>query len=164
MPNSALQVPEKVTVETAQAPISKSDFRADFRNAAAAPAPIGHYAHAVVLPNGFIQLSGQKAWRPEDGQLIDGDVAAQTRLALSNIRAVLRDLGLDYADLTRLIVHLHDPAHYPAFNEAYAAELGDAMPTRAVLAGADLRGGALVEIIADAFDPRAMRLTEGAAR
>lgn len=128
--------------------------KAQFVDVPAAPAPIGHYHHAVVLPGGFVQLSGQKAWRPEDGVLIDGDVAAQTRLALSNIGAVLAGLGLDYSNLTRLVCHLHDPADYPAFNAAYSEELGAAMPTRAVLAGAALRGGALVEIIADAFDPR----------
>jgi 2-iminobutanoate/2-iminopropanoate deaminase len=127
---------------------------AQFVDAPAAPAPIGHYHHAVVLPTGFVQLSGQKAWRPEDGVLIDGDVAAQTRLALSNIGAVLAGLGLDFSHLTRLVCHLHDPNDYPAFNATYAEELGAAMPTRAVLAGAALRGGALVEIIADAFDPR----------
>lgn len=131
-----------------------SPAAAQFVDVPDAPAPIGHYHHAVVLPTGFVQLSGQKAWRPEDGVLIDGDVAAQTRLALSNIGAILAGLSLDYSNLTRLVCHLHNSDDYPAFNATYSEVLGEAMPTRAVLAGAALRGGALVEIIADAFDPR----------
>lgn len=124
-----------------------------FYNSPEAPAPIGHYCHAVALPNGLVQLSGQKAWRPEDGQLIDGGIGEQTQLVLSNIRVVLSGMNLDMGNVTRLICHLNDPAHYPEFNAAYTAEMGENKPARAVLAGAELRGGALIEIFADAFDP-----------
>ncbi len=133
-------------------PPADSSIKPLFFNSPEAPAPIGHYCHAVALPNGLVQLSGQKAWRPEDGQLIDGGIGEQTRLVLSNIRAVLSGMNLDLRDVTRLICHLNDPVHYPEFNAAYAEEMGENKPARAVLAGAELRGGALVEIFADAFD------------
>lgn len=116
-----------------------------------APAIIGHYCHASVMPNGMIQISGQKAWAPDTGILIDGDIEAQTALVMQNITAVLEGLELGLDALTRLVCHLHSVDHYEPFNRAYAKALGTARPARTVLAGAELRGGALIEIVADAY-------------
>jgi 2-iminobutanoate/2-iminopropanoate deaminase len=121
-----------------------------------APAIIGHYCHAATMPNGMVQLSGQKAWIPETGILIDGGIEEQTTLVIRNIRAILNGLGLELDSLTRLVCHLHRVEDYESFNRAYAAALGQARPARTVLAGAELRGGALVEIVADAFNRKYM--------
>jgi 2-iminobutanoate/2-iminopropanoate deaminase len=116
-----------------------------------APPAIGHYCHVVTLPNGIIQLSGQKAWDPKSGDLINENVRDQTKLVMENISAILKGLGLNFSYLTRLSCYLSDPDDYPAFNDTYASCLGDNMPSRTVLAGLSLRGGALVEIVADAY-------------
>lgn len=142
----------------------RHDGNAEQRNAvrfvelsnASAPAIIGHYCHAAVMPNGLIHLSGQKAWAPDTGKLIVGGIAEQTTLVLQNIKAILEKLHLDFHALTRTVCHLHSVEDYEAFNRAYSHVLGTARPTRTVLAGARLRDGALVEIVADAFDKELM--------
>lgn len=116
-----------------------------------APAIIGHYCHASVMPNGMIQMSGQKAWAPDTGILIDGGIEDQTALVMENIRAILEGLDLGFDALTRLVCHLHSVEHYEPFNRVYSQALGAARPARTVLAGAELRGGALIEIVADAY-------------
>lgn len=118
-----------------------------------AAAPIGHYAHAVELDNGIIHLSGQKAWNPETGELVAGDVETQTGVVFDNIEGVLRHLGLTLEHVTRIQCHLARVEDYEAFNRAYARRLGAHRPARTTLAGYQLRGGALVELVADAYRP-----------
>ena len=119
-----------------------------------APAIVGHYCHCTITCSGFIQLSGQKAWDPATGVLIDGGIEEQTELVLENILAVLASLDLDFSALSRLVCHLHSVDHYEPFNRVYSSVLGSAKPARSVMAGAELRGGALIEIVADAFSSR----------
>lgn len=121
----------------------------DLRDAVPA---IGHYSHAAELPNGVIYLSGQKAWDPRTGVLIDGPVDAQVELIFGNLRAILAQLGLEIASLTRISCFLADvDADYETFNRAYAAGLGAHKPARTVIGGCSLRGGALVELVAEAY-------------
>jgi 2-iminobutanoate/2-iminopropanoate deaminase len=120
-----------------------------------APQPIGHYCHAVELPNGLVFLSGQKAWDIQTGQLIDGDIEAQTHLIFDILSNVLTGIGLSLNNIARIQCHLSGGNLYERFNRVYAQRLGEHRPARAVLAGYELRGGALVELVAEAFRPRA---------
>jgi 2-iminobutanoate/2-iminopropanoate deaminase len=115
------------------------------------PAVIGHYSHVAALPGGLVLISGQKAWKDASGALVEGGVAMQTKVAFYNIRAILRQMGRDLDSLVRVSCHLANVDDYPAFNEAYAAVLGDHKPVRTVLGGYRLRGGALVELVAEAY-------------
>lgn len=117
--------------------------------------PIGHYAHAVELDNGIVYLSGQKAWDPVTGDLVPGDVEAQTGIVFDNIEGVLRHLGLTLSHVTRISCHLARVEDYEAFNRAYARRLGGHRPARTTLAGYQLRGGAAVELVAEAYRPAA---------
>lgn len=113
----------------------------------------GHYSHAVELPNGFVCIAGQKAWDPTSGNLIAADITTQTGLVFDNIEGILRQLGLRLNDVIRIQCHLADISHYDAFNTVYTERLGEARPARTVLGGYDLREGALVELVVDAFRP-----------
>lgn len=115
------------------------------------PPAIGHYSHVAVLPGGLVLISGQKAWKDATGALVDGGVAVQTKVAFENIRALLRQMGRDLDALVRVSCHLANIEDYPAFNEAYASALGEHKPVRTVLGGYRLRGGALVELVAEAY-------------
>lgn len=115
-----------------------------------APAPIGHYCHAVELKNGLIYLSGQKAWDIETGKLIDGDIEAQTNLIFDIITNILASLGLGLSSIVRINCHLSTGDLYEKFNAVYGKRLGSHRPARAVLAGYQLRGGALVELVVEA--------------
>lgn len=114
----------------------------------------GHYCHACELPNGIVYLSGQKAWEPKTGQLLEGDMAAQVDLIFSNLADILAGLGLGIDSITRISCYLSDVDAYRAFNEAYARNLGEHKPARTVISGCSLRGGALVELVAEAYRPR----------
>jgi 2-iminobutanoate/2-iminopropanoate deaminase len=115
------------------------------------PEPIGHYSHAVELDNGIVYISGQKAWKPGRGTAVDGDIIEQTGQVLNNVEAILTGIGLDLSDVTRIQICLANLEDYGAFEQVYAKRLGDHRPTRVTLAGFNLRGGALIELIVDAY-------------
>ena len=112
----------------------------------AAPAAIGPYSQAVVA-GGFVHCSGQIALDPESGELVEGDVAAQTRRVLDNLRAVLEEAGSSLARVVKCTVYLRDMDDFAAVNAVYgAAFAGDAPPARATVQVARLPMDAAVEI------------------
>jgi 2-iminobutanoate/2-iminopropanoate deaminase len=115
--------------------------------------PLGHYSHVVELGNGTVYLSGQKAWHPQTGKLIDGDVVEQTELVFNNIERLLTAIDLDLSHIVRISCHLSDLECYEPFNSVYCRRLGAHKPARTTLAGYTLRGGALVELVVEAYRP-----------
>jgi len=112
----------------------------------AAPAPIGPYSQAV-RSGREVFCSGQVALDPTTGELTGGgDVAAQTRQALENLRAVLAAAGLTFADVVKTTIFLIDMNDFAAVNEVYAEYVGDTKPARSTVAVAGLPKGARVEI------------------
>jgi len=112
----------------------------------AAPAPIGPYSQAV-RSGREVFCSGQVALDPKTCELTGGgDVAAQTRQALENLRAVLAAAGLTFADVVKTTIFLIDMNDFAAVNEVYAEYVGDTKPARSTVAVAGLPKGARVEI------------------
>jgi len=111
-----------------------------------APAAIGPYSQAIVA-GGFVHCSGQIALDPKTGELVAGDVSAQTERVLQNLAAVLKAAGSDLARAVKCTVYLRTMSDFAAMNAVYARHFeGDAPPARATVAVADLPRGALVEI------------------
>jgi 2-iminobutanoate/2-iminopropanoate deaminase len=111
-----------------------------------APAAIGPYSQAIVA-GGFVHCSGQIALDPATGDLVLGDVSAQTERVLRNLAAVLAAAGSDLARAVKCTVYLKSMGDFAAMNAVYARHFpGDAPPARATVAVADLPKGALVEI------------------
>jgi 2-iminobutanoate/2-iminopropanoate deaminase len=111
-----------------------------------APAAIGPYSQAIVA-GGFVHCSGQIALDPSTGNLVAGDVSAQTERVLQNLAAVLAAAGSDLARAVKCTVYLRTMGDFAAMNAVYARHFpGDAPPARATVAVADLPRGALVEI------------------
>jgi 2-iminobutanoate/2-iminopropanoate deaminase len=110
-----------------------------------APQAVGAYAQAV-RANGFLFLSGQIPLDPSSGELIEGDVAAQTRRVLDNLRAVLEDAGSGLAKVVKTTIYLLDMNDFAIVNQTYATYFPDAKPARATVAVAGLPRGAKVEI------------------
>jgi 2-iminobutanoate/2-iminopropanoate deaminase len=110
-----------------------------------APAAIGPYSQAVAA-NGFLFTAGQIPLDPESGQVIAGDVAAQTERVLANLAAVLEAAGASWSGVVRTTVFLHDMNDFPAVNQVYARVLGTARPARSTVQVAALPRGVLVEI------------------
>jgi len=115
-----------------------------------APAAIGPYSQAVVAGN-FLFTAGQIALDPTTGQIVQGDVAAQTERVMRNLAAVLENAGVSWSDVVKTTVYLQDMADFPRVNEVYGRVMGDARPARSTVQVAGLPRGVLVEIDAIAI-------------
>ncbi|MFN0099191.1 MAG: RidA family protein [Gemmatimonadaceae bacterium] len=110
-----------------------------------APMPAGHYSQATVHL-GVVYVAGQLPIDPATGKMIEGDMTAQARRALANVRAILEAAGSDFAHVLKMQVYVPDIALWGEFNAAYINVMGSAKPARAVIPTRDLKPGCLVEI------------------
>ena len=110
-----------------------------------APAAIGPYSQAILL-DGMVYCSGQIGLDPASGQLVEGDVRAQTERALQNLSAVLEAAGSSLANVVKTTVFLTNMGNFAAMNEVYATFFGNEPPARSTVAVAELPKGAQVEI------------------
>jgi 2-iminobutanoate/2-iminopropanoate deaminase len=115
-----------------------------------APKAIGPYSQAIIA-NGFVFCSGQIAIDPAKGELIQGDIAAQTAQVLTNLRAVLEASGASLDTVVKTTVFLHRMADFEAMNAVYGEVFKDNPPARSTVGNLDLPRGVLVEIEAVAL-------------
>jgi len=110
-----------------------------------APAAIGPYSQAIKL-GPALYCSGQIALNPATGDLVTGDIQAETRQVLKNLGAVLRAAGMDYQHVVSATVYLSNLDDYKIVNEIYAEFFTAAKPARATVQVARLPRDAHVEI------------------
>jgi 2-iminobutanoate/2-iminopropanoate deaminase len=116
-----------------------------------APKAIGPYSQAI-RAGGVLYCSGQVALDPETGEFHAGTAAEEARHCLDNLKAVLEAGGSSLGQVVRCTVFLVDMADFASVNEVYAEYFtGDAPPSRACVAVAQLPKGARVEIDAIAL-------------
>jgi len=108
------------------------------------PAPIGPYNHAVRVGD-LLFCSGQI---PLDatGNLVSGDTRAQTERVLENVKAILSDQGLTFANVVKSTVFMTNLGEFAAMNEVYARYFTADFPARSTIQVAALPRGASVEI------------------
>jgi len=110
-----------------------------------APKALGAYSQAVVS-NGFAFLSGQIPLDPSTGQLIDGDIAAQTTRVLDNLKAVLEACGSSLDRVVKTTVYLKDMGEFARMNEVYTRYFPVNPPARATVEAARLPRDVRIEI------------------
>jgi 2-iminobutanoate/2-iminopropanoate deaminase len=110
-----------------------------------APGAIGPYSQAVRAGE-LVFLSGQIPLDPATGQLVEGDITAQTKRVMENLRAVLAAAGCGFADVVRTTIYLVDLGHFGQVNEAYGACFEAPFPARSTVQVSALPKGAQVEI------------------
>ena len=110
-----------------------------------APKAVGAYAQAVKA-QGLVFLSGQIPLDPATGELVQGDIAAQTRRVLDNLKAVLEGAGTNLSKVVKATIYLIDMNDFAVVNQTYAEYFPDAKPARATVAVAGLPRGSKVEI------------------
>jgi 2-iminobutanoate/2-iminopropanoate deaminase len=110
-----------------------------------APAAIGPYAQAVRAGQ-LLFLSGQIPLDPATGQMVVGDIAAQTERVMKNLAAVLEAAGCGFANVVRTTIYLVDLADFARVNETYGRYFEPPYPARATVQVAALPRGAHVEI------------------
>ena len=84
-----------------------------------APQPRGPYSPAIIA-DGFVFVAGQAAINPKTDELELGDVRAETRRTLKNIKAILESAGSSMKEVVRVGVFLSDMKNFAAMNEVYA--------------------------------------------
>ena len=110
-----------------------------------APRAIGPYSQAIVV-DGWVFCSGQIALDPATGEVVPGDVSAQTERVMKNLAAVLDAAGVRLDRVVKTTVFLANIADFAAMNEVYGRHFGDHRPARATVAAAALPRGVAVEI------------------
>jgi len=119
-----------------------------------APKAIGPYSQAIEVRGGrMVFLSGQTPIDPATGELVAGDVRAQTERAMENLREVLAAGGLDFSHVVRCGVFLVDMGDFAAMNEAYGRYFQGTPPARTTVEVRGLPKGARVEIDCIAVTP-----------
>jgi 2-iminobutanoate/2-iminopropanoate deaminase len=112
-----------------------------------APKAIGPYSQAIESRGArTIWLSGQTPLDPATGELVAGDVAAQTERVMENLGAVLAAAGAGFKDVVRCTVYLTDLAEFARMNEVYGRRFPKDPPARATVQVSALPRGARVEI------------------
>ena len=106
---------------------------------------LGPYSPATALGN-LVFTSGQIAFNAELGKVIDGDISAQTRQALDNLKAVLEASGSSLDHTLRITVYLKNPADFAAMNKVYAEYFPNKKPARTTVPGVEWGPGMLVEV------------------
>lgn len=117
-----------------------------------APANIGPYSQGIRTGE-TVFVSGQGPIDPDTGDIIDGDVRAQTARTLENVEAVLRAAGGSLADVCKTTVFLRDMTHYAAVNETYAEYFAEPYPARSAVEVSELPVDIDVEIEVQATIP-----------
>jgi 2-iminobutanoate/2-iminopropanoate deaminase len=110
-----------------------------------APAPIGPYNQAIMAGNTLF-VSGQIPLNPASGELVKGDVKEQTRMVMENLKAILTEAGLDFANVVKCSIFISDMKDFPKINEVYGSYFSENAPARETVQVAGLPLGVDVEI------------------
>ncbi len=110
-----------------------------------APAAIGPYSQGILAGN-TLYCSGQIAFKPETGDLVQGDIEEETVQTLENLGAVLKGAGMSYRNVVSCTVYLTDISDYGQVNEVYARYFNESPPAREAIEVSALPRGARVEI------------------
>jgi len=110
-----------------------------------APAAVGPYSQAVRVGS-TVYCAGQIPLDPKSGQIVPGDIGAQTRRVLENIAAVLRAESLAFENIVKTTIFLTNLSDFQTVNEIYGSYFKKEPPARSTVQVPALPKGADVEI------------------
>jgi 2-iminobutanoate/2-iminopropanoate deaminase len=94
-----------------------------------APAPIGPYSQAVMI-NGTLYMSGQIPIDPATGQVISGDIEAETRQVMHNIKAILDAYQLGFNNIVKTTIFIRNMGDFARINTVYGSLFERDYPAR----------------------------------
>jgi len=106
---------------------------------------IGPYSMAIEAGD-LVFLSGQIPLDAATGKLVEGDISAQAKQSLENLKTILEAAGLGFGHVAKTTIFLTSMADFAAVNEVYKAYMSEPYPARSTFAVAALPMGAKVEI------------------
>ena len=110
-----------------------------------APAAIGPYAQANIIGD-LVITSGQIPIDPATGNLVEGDIEAQTKQVFENLKAVLEAAGSGLDKIVKTTCFMDNMNDFAKMNEVYASFFSGDYPSRSAVEVAKLPKGALIEI------------------
>jgi 2-iminobutanoate/2-iminopropanoate deaminase len=110
-----------------------------------APAAIGPYSQAIQVGN-LVYTSGQIPIDPATGMIVTGGIKEQTLQSLTNVKAILEEVGLTMSNVLKTTVFMADMGDFADMNSVYAEFFTEPYPARSAVAVKTLPKGALVEI------------------
>lgn len=118
-----------------------------------AAVPRGPYSHAVRAGD-FLFVSGQGPIDPVSNEYAYGTIEEETRLVLSNIRAILEAAGASLSHVVKCSVFLREGGDFAAMNAVYAEFFGDQKPARTTVESKFANPRMKVEIDCIAYQPK----------
>ncbi len=110
-----------------------------------APKAIGPYSQATVH-NGLVYCSGQIPLDPSSGQIVEGDISAQTARVMDNLKGLLEASGSSLAAVLKTTVFLLDMNEFAAMNAVYGSYFKENPPARSTVQVSRLPKDVRVEI------------------
>jgi 2-iminobutanoate/2-iminopropanoate deaminase len=110
-----------------------------------APAAIGPYSQALIAGS-FIYTSGQIPINPETGEIVKGDIAAQTKQVMQNLKAVLEAAGSNLGNVIKTTVFIKDMNDFQTVNSIYNDYFQKPFPARSCVEVARLPKDVGIEI------------------
>lgn len=93
-------------------------------NTSNAPKPIGPYNQAVISGN-LMFMSGQIAFDPSTGELVIGEIQAETKQVMENLKSILDEAGLSFKNVIKTSIFLSDMNNFQQVNEVYGSYFSD---------------------------------------
>lgn len=115
-----------------------------------APAAIGPYSQAVRVGD-LLFTSGQIPLIPGSMELVTGDIQAQTKQCMENLKAILEEAGTNFDNCIKLTIFIKDMNQFGQINEVYGTYFSDNPPARACVEVARLPKDVDIEIEAIAL-------------
>jgi 2-iminobutanoate/2-iminopropanoate deaminase len=115
-----------------------------------APAAIGPYSSALKIGN-LVFVSGQLPIDPVHGEIVKGEIEAQARRSLENLKAVLESYSISMENVVKTTIFLKDMNHFSRINKVYVEYFTDQFPARSCVEISRLPKDADIEIEAIAF-------------
>ncbi|PKB44677.1 2-iminobutanoate/2-iminopropanoate deaminase [Cellulophaga sp. RHA19] len=111
-----------------------------------APAPIGPYNQAVLTGN-TLYISGQIPINPKTRDLVEGDIKAETKQSMENLKAILTEAGMTFENVVKSCIFVNDMHQFAEINEVYGSYFNaDTAPARETVEVANLPKFVNVEI------------------
>ena len=110
-----------------------------------APAAIGPYSQAVLV-NGMLFTSGVIPIDPETNTVVQGDVEAQARQAIGNLKNLIEASGSSMEKVVKTTVFIKDMNDFGKINDIYKEFFTSDFPARSCVEVARLPKDVLIEI------------------
>jgi 2-iminobutanoate/2-iminopropanoate deaminase len=114
------------------------------------PQVFGPYSPALKIGN-LIFASGQLPIDPMTGEVVEGDIKAQAKKSLDNLKAVLKPYSVDLRNIVKVTIFLKDMNHLQSVNEVYSQYFNNEFPSRSCIEVSRLAKDAKIEIEAIAY-------------